>query len=82
VLGGLFGDGLPVALGSFSVAVDALVEPAVEPLAFVVLADDVFAFAVVFFATGFFVTVFFVVFAMIIFSSLFFVNVCLYKHYM
>jgi hypothetical protein len=79
VLGGLLVVGLPVALWRFSVAVEALVEPLVEPVAFVVLADDVFvlgfAFAVAFFcnfvcfADGFFAVGFFVIFAMIIFSS-------------
>jgi hypothetical protein len=82
VLGGLFGDGLPVALGSFSVAV----EPLVEPAAFGVLADAVFvlgfAFAVVFFAVGFFAAgfvaaffvyvVFFVCLAMILSPLCFF----------
>jgi hypothetical protein len=77
VLGGLLVVGLPnlwfdVALGSFSVAVDALV----EPLAFVVLADAVFvfgfAFAVGFFAVAvFFAVGFFVIFAMIISPCLF-----------
>jgi hypothetical protein len=71
VMDGLFVPGLPVALGSFSVAV----EPLVEPLVLGVLADDVFAFgfafalgffAAGFFAAGFFAVVFFVVFAMII----------------
>jgi hypothetical protein len=79
VTGGLFVPDLPVALGSFSVAVDALVEPAVEPVAFVVLADAVFvlgfAFAVAFFATGFFAVVFFVVGFFVIFA-IFFSHLC------
>jgi hypothetical protein len=62
VTGGLFAGGLPVALGSFSVAVELLV--------FGVLADAVFAFGFVFragfFAVTFFAVVgFFVIFAMI-----------------
>jgi hypothetical protein len=83
VTGGLRVPFAAVALGSFSVAVEALVEPVV----FGVLADDVFVlgfalsgfvcfadgfFAVVFFAVGFFVPVVFVVFAMFFFSSLLF----------
>jgi energy-coupling factor transporter transmembrane protein EcfT len=68
--------GLPVALGSFSVATDAFDFGFAVVFAFGVGFAVVFFaigfFAVAFFAVGFFVPVVFVVFAMIFFSSLLF----------